>query len=137
MAPHRVTYVAFALALLLAACSSGASSPSAAPASSAAPAVGASAGASTLTGGSPAGSAQAVTIQGFAFDPSSLSVPVGATVTWTNQDSAQHTVTADDGSFDGGPLSTSQGFSQAFSKAGTFTYHCKIHPKMTASVIVK
>lgn len=131
MAPHRATYAALALAFLLAACSSGSSSPSAAPASAAAPAgAGASAGA-------PAASGQAVTIQGFAFGPSSVSVSVGTTVTWTNQDSTQHTVTADDGSFDGGPLANGQTFSQTFSKAGTFTYHCKIHPKMTASVTVK
>ena len=50
--------------------------------------------------------------------------------------SAQHTVTADDGSFDGGPLATGATFSQTFSTAGTFSYHCKIHPSMTATITV-
>lgn len=136
MPPHRATYAALALAFLLAACSAGSSTPPAAPASAAPPAASPSAAASA-SGGAPAASGQAVTIQGFAFGPASVSVSVGTTVTWTNQDSTQHTVTADDGSFDGGPLANGQTFSQTFSKAGTFTYHCKIHPKMTASVTVK
>jgi plastocyanin len=136
MTRPRFAYLAFALALLLAACSSGSNSPSAAPASAAPPAASPSA-ATSASGGAPATSGQAVTIQSFAFGPSTLSVAVGTTVTWTNQDPTQHTVTADDSSFDGGPLSTGQTFSQTFSKAGTFSYHCKIHAKMTATVTVQ
>ncbi len=89
---------------------------------------------------SPEGSAtagQAVTIQDFKFSPDAITVPVGATVTWTNADSTQHTVTADDGSFDSGPLDSGATFSQTFATAGTFTYHCNIHPNMTATVTVQ
>jgi plastocyanin len=89
---------------------------------------------------SPEGSAaagQAVTIQDFKFSPDAITVPVGATVTWTNADSTQHTVTADDGSFDSGPLDSGATFSQTFATAGTFTYHCNIHSNMTATVTVQ
>ncbi len=84
-------------------------------------------------GGSSAG---AVTIQNVAFDPTSISVAVGTTVTWTNRDSVEHTVTADDGSFDSQTIAPGATFSQTFSNAGTFTYHCKIPSAMKATVIV-
>ncbi|RME88605.1 MAG: hypothetical protein D6770_06610, partial [Anaerolineae bacterium] len=77
-----------------------------------------------------------VTIQNFAFSPSSLEIKVGTTVTWTNMDSAPHTVTADDGSFDSGTLRNGDSFSFTFNEAGTFAYHCSIHPYMTASITV-
>ncbi|HYM84877.1 MAG TPA: cupredoxin family copper-binding protein [Candidatus Dormibacteraeota bacterium] len=86
-------------------------------------------------GASAGANATAVTIQGFAFGPSTLDVAVGSTVTWTNKDSTTHTVTANDGSFDS-QVPSGQTFSQTFSKAGTFAYHCKIHPTMTATITV-
>jgi plastocyanin len=134
--PHRSLAVgALLAAVLLAACSSGyggtsvATAPAAAPASAAAPAAPAS---------SPAGGAAgAVTIKGFAFSPGAITVAVGTTVTWTNQDSASHTVTADDGSFDSKAFANGATFSQTFARAGTFKYHCAIHSSMTASVVVQ
>jgi len=78
----------------------------------------------------------AVSIVDFAFQPNSSMVVAGGTVTWTNTGQAPHTVTADDGSFDSGTLSPGATFSQTFPTAGTFTYHCNIHPQMTATVIV-
>jgi plastocyanin len=93
--------------------------------------------AATPEAANPSAGAMAVTIKGFAFDPAQLEVPVGTTVTWTNQDSASHTVTADDGSFDSGQLAQGATFSQTFAKAGTYTYHCANHPNMTATVVVK
>jgi len=81
--------------------------------------------------------AQAVSIMNFAFDPPTLTVPVGTTVTWTNNDSTTHTVTADDGSFDSGNVDRGGTFSFTFSTAGTINYHCKIHPNMTASITVQ
>jgi plastocyanin len=78
----------------------------------------------------------AVSIVDFAFQPASIEVATGGTVTWTNTGQAPHTVTADDGSFDSGTLSPGATFSQTFATAGTFTYHCNIHPQMTATVIV-
>ena len=83
----------------------------------------------------PSGDA-AVAISGFAFDPGSVDVAIGATVTWTNEDGTQHTVTADDGSFDSGALSQGATFSQTFGTAGTFTYACAFHPSMMATITV-
>jgi len=80
--------------------------------------------------------ATAVSIANFAFQPASLQVAVGATVTWTNADSTAHTVTSDTGAFDSGPLAPGASFSQTFTTAGTFTYHCQIHPFMTATIVV-
>jgi plastocyanin len=78
----------------------------------------------------------AVSIVDFAFQPGALEVPVGTTVTWTNTGAAPHTVTADDGAFNSGELAPGATFSQTFDAAGTFAYHCEIHPDMTASVTV-
>jgi plastocyanin len=72
----------------------------------------------------------------FAFEPATVSVPAGATVTWTNTGSRPHTVTADDGSFDSGRLDPGEQFSQTFDQPGTFAYHCGFHPEMQGSVIV-
>jgi plastocyanin len=58
-------------------------------------------------------------------------------VTWTNRQPAiQHTVTADDGSFGSDPLSTGSSFSHVFATAGTYSYHCSIHPAMIGTVVV-
>lgn len=78
-----------------------------------------------------------VTIQNMAFSPATLSVKVGDKVTWTNQDSVAHTATADDNSFDTGTIAQGQSGSFTFTKAGTYTYHCSIHPNMTATIIVQ
>ena len=80
----------------------------------------------------------AVSISGFAFAPASLTVKAGTTVTWTNKDSDAHTVTSQG---TGGPLgsaalSTGQSYSFTFTKPGTYSYLCTIHPFMTATVTV-
>ena len=77
-----------------------------------------------------------VTIVDFAFQPASLEVSVGTTVTWTNSGASPHTVTADNGAFDSGRLPPGARFSQTFDAAGTFTYHCKIHPQMAGTIVV-
>ena len=77
-----------------------------------------------------------VTISGFAFHPSALTVHVGDTISWTNDDSASHTATADDGSFDTGTLERGRSGSHTFTRAGTFAYHCTIHPSMHGTVTV-
>ena len=93
---------------------------------------------SPTTGSAPATSGQnAVTIQNFAFSPAALTVKVGDKVTWTNQDSAGHSATADDNSFDTGVLSQGQSGSVTFSKAGTYSYHCSVHPMMKGTIIVQ
>jgi len=80
---------------------------------------------------------QAVDIAGFAFSPKSVTVEVGDTVTWTNADAQGHTATADDASFDTGTIAGGASASETFATAGTFGYHCKIHPAMTATVVVR
>jgi plastocyanin len=119
-------------ALVLAACSSAANTAVPTAAATAGGASG-SAAASAAPAGAAAG---AVTIKNFSFNPGNLSVSVGQTVTWTNSDTTDHTVTADDSSFDSGHVATGTTFQQTFTKAGTFTYHCKIHPSMKATITV-
>jgi plastocyanin len=92
---------------------------------------------SPTAGGTAEAGAAAVTIKGFAFDPASIEVAAGSTVTWTNQDSTAHTVTADDGSFESGNIANGASFSQTFNTPGTYAYHCSIHPNMKATVVVK
>src|SRR5687767_7478951 len=71
-----------------------------------------------------------VQVVDFAFEPATITVPAGASVTWTNSGSRPHTVTADDGSFDSGRLDPGEQFSQTFDQPGTFTYFCGFHPEM-------
>ena len=78
-----------------------------------------------------------IQISGFAFNPNSLTIKVGDTVTWTNLDSAAHTVVADDGSFKSDRLITGATFQYTFNTAGTFTYKCGIHASMTGTLIVQ
>jgi plastocyanin len=77
-----------------------------------------------------------VWIQNMAFNPSTISVTMGTTITWTNKDAVSHTVSSDNGSFDSGTLATNATFSYTFAATGTFAYHCMVHPAMTGSVIV-
>jgi plastocyanin len=79
----------------------------------------------------------AVTIQNFAFSPATITIKKGQSITWTNEDSAGHSATADDNSWDTTVLSQGQSKTLAFSKAGTFTYHCSVHPDMHGTVIVQ
>ena len=73
-----------------------------------------------------------------AFVPPEISISSeGNIVSWTNDDSIEHTVTADDGSFDSGPISFGDTFDNTFDSPGEFGYHCSIHPFMTGVVIVE
>jgi LPXTG-motif cell wall-anchored protein len=68
-----------------------------------------------------------VSIKDFEFAPKEISVNVGDTISWKNDGATQHTVTADDGSFDSGNLDVGGTFSHTFDKAGTVAYYCKLH----------
>jgi plastocyanin len=71
------------------------------------------------------------------FVPKFISIPIQSIVTWTNDDSIQHTVTSDEeGLFDSGPLSPGDTIDNAFDTPGEFGYHCSIHPWMTGRVMV-
>lgn len=90
----------------------------------------------TSSGATASGS---VTIQNFAFSPATISVKVGTTVTWTNQDSTAHTATSDPGtpaSFDSGNITQGKSATFTFQQAGTYAYHCSIHTYMKATVTV-
>jgi len=79
-----------------------------------------------------------VTIKNFAFHPAKLEVSPGTKITVTNQDSATHTMTADDKSFDTGDIA--QGKSATFtvpSKPGAYDYICSIHPNMKGTLTVR
>ncbi len=96
----------------------------------------ASAGAQTPAGVPMA--SDSVAIKNFAFAPASVTVKVGTTVTWTNQDTDAHTVTSQNnaGPLNSQALNTGQGYSYTFTAPGTYSYLCTIHPFMTATVTV-
>jgi amicyanin len=78
----------------------------------------------------------AVSISDFKFNPATLTVPVGTTVTWTNQDEEPHTIAAKDGSFHSPGMDTHGTYSFTFSTPGSYDYICSIHPFMTGTVVV-
>ena len=92
-----------------------------------------------MTGG-PGGSGgpglNEVFIQGMAFNPSTITVAAGTTITWTNKDGYAHTVTSDKNLFNSGDIGSNGTFSFTFATAGTYPYHCSIHTSMTAKVVV-
>ena len=85
----------------------------------------------------PSAAAAEVKIDNFSFGPQTLTVPVGATVTWTNRDDIPHTVVSTDGVFKSKVRDTDEKFSYTFARAGTYSYYCSIHPKMTGKVVVQ
>lgn len=99
------------LVAALAACSSSPTSP----------------GSSTPTGGGMTGGTT-VSISDFVFSPSTMSVKVGTTVTWTNNGPSAHTTTSDGGVWDSGTLGAGGTFQHTFMQTGTFGYHCTNHP---------
>jgi plastocyanin len=108
--------------------------------------VAAACGGTTPGGGSPSAPAggvacddsvgSPVAVADFAYNPANASIAVGGSLTWANADTAPHTVT-----FDGGPdcgrMATGGTVSATFGSAGTFTYHCTIHPQMEGTVTVQ
>jgi plastocyanin len=86
------------------------------------------------SGDEAAGGAEIV-ISGFAFSED-ITVPVGTTVVVRNDDSAPHTWTADDGAFDSGNIDGGGTFEFTFTEAGTFAFHCNVHPSMTGTITV-
>jgi plastocyanin len=81
-------------------------------------------------------SANTVTIQNTAFNPATLNVQVGTTVTWINKDSVTHRVVSDTGLFSSGDLTTGMSYNYTFNQTGSYPYHCSIHPSMTGTIVV-
>jgi plastocyanin len=85
----------------------------------------------------PSAANAAVKIDNFVFGPQAITVPVGTTVTWTNSDDIPHTAVSTDGVFKSKVMDTDEKFSYTFTEAGTYSYYCSVHPKMTGQVVVK
>jgi plastocyanin len=83
-----------------------------------------------------AGGEEHVTIDNFSFGPATLTVPVGTTVTFENDDDIPHTVVAVDKSFRSKALDTLDKFTVTLTKPGEFEYFCGLHPRMTGKIIV-
>jgi plastocyanin len=96
-------------------------------------------GESTESEPAPSGEAQKsekVQIVEFTYEPDPVVVQVGGKVIWQNEDTAPHTATADDGSFDTGIIEKGKLGSATFKEPGTFTYFCEVHPTMHGTVEV-
>lgn len=111
------------LAIVLVGCSSASTTTTAASSTTAAP----SSGAATVQ----------VNMQGMAFDPQTVTIKVGDTVTWTNKDDVSHNATAVDKSWKTETFGKDGTGSVTFTTAGTFPYICTVHPNMTGTVIVQ
>jgi plastocyanin len=143
---RRLPVLAFALfaVFALSACASaqegpvdtGNTAPSPAPAGSAPAASAPAAGGGGCTTSSEAGGVSAG-IENFAFTPAEVTASVGETITWTNADSAAHTVTLDDGACDTGNIAQNASAGLVFDAAGSYPFHCKIHPNMTGTITIQ
>jgi len=78
-----------------------------------------------------------VKIDNFSFGPATITVAAGSTVTWGNRDDIPHTVVSSDLAFKSKALDTDEKFSYTFSKAGTYSYYCSLHPKMIGQIVVR
>lgn len=85
-----------------------------------------------------ASTATEITMKNIHFVPNDITVAVGTTVTWTNEDAVAHNVTSDDGLFESGNITKGETFSYTFDKPGTYSYHCTLHPPdMKGTVVVQ
>jgi plastocyanin len=78
-----------------------------------------------------------VRVDNFTFGPDRLTVPVNSTVTWVNKDDIPHIVASTDGLFKSKALDTDDKYTYTFTKAGSYSYYCSIHPKMVGKIIVQ
>jgi plastocyanin len=81
--------------------------------------------------------ANVVTIYDGFFQPTQITVPVGASVKWMNLGSHKHTVSSDNGQWDSGNIEPGGNYSHTFTEAGTFPFHCRIHSQMRGVVVVQ
>jgi plastocyanin len=78
-----------------------------------------------------------VRVDNFSFGPETLTVPTNSTVTWVNKDDVPHTIASNDGLFKSKALDTDDKYSYTFTKPGTYSYYCSIHPKMVGKIVVQ
>jgi plastocyanin len=99
---------------------------------------GGTSGTTTTAGGTATtGGGVGVVMKNLAFDPATVTIKAGQSVIWTNLDSMNHTVVADNGEFKSGNLAQKDTFTFKFDKAGSYPFHCGIHPSMTGTVVVQ
>ena len=89
------------------------------------------------TSGEEASGTTEVDIANFKYEPDTISVSAGDTVTWTNSDEAPHTATADDEDFDTGDLDRGDEGEVAFDEPGSYPYYCRFHAFMRGTVEVR
>ena len=136
---HRpLVTIAAGAVLLLAACSSGGATtaPTSAPSAEASVEASADAPAAAACTKSSAAGEVAVAIEGFAFSPADISAAVGQTITFTNNDSAPHTATLDDGTCTTPNINNAGSDGLTFNAAGTYPFHCNVHPDMKGTITV-
>ena len=139
---RRLPVLAFSLFALLAlsACATAQEGPvdtdNTAPTPGAAASAPAAGGGGGCTTSSEEGAAQ-VGIENFTFSPGEVTAAVGETITWTNSDSAPHTATLDDDSCSTDNIAQGATAGLVFDAAGTYPYHCKIHPNMTGTITIQ
>jgi plastocyanin len=78
-----------------------------------------------------------VEIEDFMFEPTSIRVKAGDTVTWLNLDEEPHTVVSDSGLFRSSAMDTNDSFKFKFDKPGTYRFVCSIHPRMVGTIVVQ
>src|SRR5215469_5233289 len=78
-----------------------------------------------------------VRVDNFSFGPETLTVPANSTVTWVNKDDVPHVIASTDGLFKSKALDTDDKYSFTFTKPGTYSYYCSVHPKMVGKIVVK
>jgi len=78
-----------------------------------------------------------IKIDNFSFMPPTLTVPVGAKVTWTNHDDIPHNIVSSEQKFKSKPLDSDEAFTFTFTEPGTYQYFCGLHPKMVGKVVVE
>ncbi|MBS0432425.1 MAG: cupredoxin domain-containing protein [Proteobacteria bacterium] len=95
------------------------------------------AGAAPRAPGAEAAAGSSIEIRNFHFMPAQLTVPVGAKVTWTNRDEEPHIVVSTGNQFPASPgLDTGDHYQATFTRPGTYTYFCSIHPQMVGTIVV-
>jgi plastocyanin len=132
MNSRKLLVISAAIALLSAGCGSSNSNPmnpTPTPTPSPTPAPTGGQAISIPTGAS--------TLGADAYRPNPLTVATGTTVTWTNSDNVTHTSTSNNNTWNSGNIAPGGQFSFTFSTAGTFQYHCALHPGMVGSVVVQ
>jgi 3',5'-cyclic-AMP phosphodiesterase len=93
--------------------------------------------AAMASGGASTDSTPEVKIDNFAFTPGAITIKRGTQVTWINHDDIPHTVDSTQGKFKSAALDTDQKFEFRFAEPGEYPYYCRMHPKMTGSIIVQ